>query len=279
MSKRAQVRELFDAINQVALPGDLVFQIKEYHAPAPLRLRAKKVLRRCLGYDYLDNTIWHTSVYSDARKESAGATVRPCIWHTGRTHVKEDHIPPAYFMNEPQEHGYAGSTSRVEIGRLEGITDEQQCKIMQYCRSMIGKPFGEDGLTYTFWTYMLGLPALFSTNRKISCQAYVYFAYAYAGIDFPHHLEYAPIFNLAKKRGYPLGHPSDKVNLRFPYLEDHHLYRDDRVTILLAAYQDKVGQALVSEPYPEKYSWNPKLKQVYKAQGLRTAVPARLAAL
>jgi hypothetical protein len=265
MSKRSEVRAVFNTVNEVALPGDMVFCIKEHLAAAPRWFGAKKVFRRYEGYHGLDHTTWHTGLYSAAKKERGGATVRPFILHTGKTDVREDHIPPAYFANDAPRPGTVDSTVRIEIGRFQGISDEQRCAIMEHGRSMMGMPFGEDGMIFTFWTYLFGLPALFSTNRKISCQAFVCMAYSSAGIDFPNHLEDAPIFNLAKRRGYPLGHPPDRVNLRFPYLEDHHLYRDDRITIVLAAYQDMESKAFVTERSPGKYSWNPALRQVYKA--------------
>jgi hypothetical protein len=262
-SRRSHNRVIFSRIVEVAEPGDVIFLISDYAQIMPQGMKLRRLYQRYMGMAPNDLTKWHIALYVGPRKERNSGTVRPVILHAVHAGVKEDYIMPSFFTNRMSQARGLEEISRIEVARFRGLTDEQRATIVRYCYDRVGMPFGEGGFKYTFWTYLLGLPAFAMTGKRIDCQTLVYRAYAEAGIDFPHHLEWAPFLNLGRLLGHPLGHPRDRVNLRYAYLEDYHFYRDPRVSPVLAISQDANTFEVSVEENPGKYSWNPVLRTVY----------------
>jgi hypothetical protein len=151
----------------------------------------------------------------------------------------------------------------LEVLRYDGLTEHQRDRIVTYCRGQLGKPFAELGWRYDVLTYAFGVPSALQDPEKASCHGLAFQAYEQAGIFFPHQLAGTPIFNLARYLGRPLGHPADRADSRRLYLRDHHLYRDNRFTSVLAAFDDpETGDLQVTEN-PGKYSWSVDLQQAY----------------
>jgi hypothetical protein len=64
--------------------------------------------------------------------------------------------------------------------------------------------------------------------------------------------------------GHPIGHPKDKVDPRYPYLMDHHIYRDPRFFLKAALYRDpKSSEIALQTDNLTKYSWNEDLREKY----------------
>lgn len=89
-------------------------------------------------------------------------------------------------------------------------------------------------------------------------------AYAAAGIHFPHPYKSFPFFNIGRYLGHPLGHPKDRVDPRYPYLMDIHIYRDPRFVLKAAVYQDPTTDEIILQTENlKKYSWNEALRGKY----------------
>lgn len=262
-SKRVARGTVYDAAVRAAAPGDLVFLITGTNG-VPAFSPLSRLYRRWQGVVSEDTALWHTAVYTGAEKERRGSSVRPKMIHAHRRGVTEEHIPPSFFTSERDVDASVVSSSRLEILRYEGITERQREQVVAYCRSKLGKPFTELGWRHDFMTYAFGFPCLRLDPARVSCHGLAFEAYERAGISFPHHLEAAPIFNLGRYVGHPFGHPADRASSKRLYLRDHHLYRDNRFRCLLAAFDHpETGELLVIEN-PGKYSWNPKLREVYR---------------
>lgn len=143
------------------------------------------------------------------------------------------------------------------------LDPDQRRAIVEYCRAQVGKPFDDRGWRQDIWTYAFGLRGGRRDPVRVSCHGLAYDAYNRAGVHFAHQLRTAPALNLARLAGRPLGHPPDRVDLLFPYLRDHHLYRDARFACVLAAYQDRATKEMVLADRPGKYSWDPYLRAAY----------------
>ena len=117
-------------------------------------------------------------------------------------------------------------------------------------------------------TYALGMPNVFHNQKQFSCQQLAIAAYAAAGIYFPHPYKAFPIFNIGRYLGHPLGHPKDRVDPRYPYLMDHHIYRDPRFVLKAAVYQDpNTDEIILQTENLKKYSWNEALREKYIKKG------------
>jgi len=65
-----------------------------------------------------------------------------------------------------------------------------------------------------------------------------------------------------------LGHPKDHVDPRYPYLMDHHIYRDPRFVLKAAVYQDpNTDEIILQTENLKKYSWNEALREKYINKG------------
>ena len=133
---------------------------------------------------------------------------------------------------------------------------------MDFAGSKVGCEFDRAG--GKFLTYMLGLPNVYRKKDQFECQQLVIEAYAAAGIYFPHPYRSFPAFNIGRYLGHPLGHPRDRVDPRYPYLMDHHIYRDPRFVLKAAILQDPETREIVLQTENlKKYSWNEELRERY----------------
>jgi hypothetical protein len=256
----------YKEIVRVAEPGDVVFLVTDGGtndaASAIRRLR-----RRWIGFARNDATQWHTTLYTGARKERKGATVRPYIIHSGRENgVDENHIPPTYFTNH-YEDGTLVSRRRIELVKSSDLQEAERKAVVSYAREQHGKPFHHLGARDDVRTYAFGIRARKLDHDRMSCHGLIFDAYQHAaGYTFPHQLHHAPFFNPGRYLRHPMGDRPDAVDLRRLYLHDIHLYRDPRFHLALTVYQDDDGDIHVVEN-PGKYSWSPALQHAY---GFRT---------
>jgi hypothetical protein len=254
---------LYEAIGRCARPGDVLFFITESESPGRAGWLSRRY-RGWIGLDDSDHTVWHTALYAGVVKERGGSYLRPEMIHARQGGVIEEHIPPSYYTNSLGERGVPERT-RLEVVSCPSIGPEQRESIVEYCRAQVGKPFDDRGWRQDLWTYAFGLRGAGRDPGSVSCHGLVYEAYDRVGVHFPHQLRATPAFNLGKHIGHPLGHPRDRVDLSFPYLRDHHLYRDDRFVCVLAIYQDRSSHEMIVVEDPPKYSWDHYLSAAYLA--------------
>ncbi len=263
MSRRQKLKIPYEAIMEVARPGDIVFLISDAG-----RLKHNtwfhREYRRWLGFDALDTTFWHTSVYVGPRKESKGAAFRPYIVHAIPKGTVETYVPPEYFRNTVENEIL--QHNRLEIIQSTALEPAAREKIVAYCREKLGKPFDNDERWYrNIATLLLGIRSLPMDPGRVSCHGLAFEAYQLVGMRFAHQLAQAP--NLwGRMFGHPLGHPKDAVNLRSNYLRDHYLYRDARFSCAIAIADTGSDESLAITLNPPKYSWNPVLQRIYGCQ-------------
>jgi hypothetical protein len=223
-----------------------------------LRLRAR--WRAHVGFDSDDWDAWHVAIYFRGRKRKGHIRVNPYFIHaTEQKGVQINQISPGDFTNESSE-----VRTRMEIVRFEGIRDEQRKEIIDFSLSKIGLAFDWSVGKHARLTYAFGLPNVLHKRNEFSCQQLVIDAYAAAGIYFPHPYKLFPIFNIGRFLGHPLGHPKDRVDPMYPYLYDHHIYRDPRFKVKAILYEDPIsGEIILKTKNLEKYSWNPEWKEKY----------------
>ena len=150
----------------------------------------------------------------------------------------------------------------MEILQYEDISKDQRNKIVDFISTKVGCEYDRERGKYI--TYAFGLPNIFHRQNKFSCQQLAIAAYAAAGIYFPHPYKAFPIFNIGRYLGHPLGHPKDHVDPRYPYLMDHHIYRDPRFVLKAAVYQDPTTDEIILQTENlKKYSWNESLRETY----------------
>jgi len=256
----------------VAEPGDLFFIVTHHPYKTlkgevtgkawreAIRIRMRSRWYEYLGWDREDWDIWHVAIHLGGRKRRGHKRINPYIIHAveGKG-VQVNHLTPGSFTNE----GLEGRT-RVEIVRFEGISKEQRKKIVDFAISKLGCSFDYSFHRNARLTYAFGLPNLRHNQNQFTCQQLVIAAYAAAGIYFLHPYGSFPICNIGRLLGHPLGHPKDRVNPRYPYLLDHHIYRDPRFVIKAVVYQDpKTGEIKLETKNLLKYSWNDVLREKY----------------
>jgi hypothetical protein len=289
LSREKQINELYSQIagvpdpetgiaqpeTGIAQPGDLVFlithhpcktlkseiKVKGWRESIRLRLRAR--WRVYLGFDSDDWDDWHVAIYYEGRKRKDHSRVNPYIIHaTEQKGVQINQISPGDFTNESPE-----VRTRMEIMQFEGITGEQRKEIVDFSLSKLGLEFDFSVGKHARTTYAFGLPNLLHNPNRYACQQLVIDAYAAAGIYFPHPYKAFPIFNIGRLLGHPLGHPKDRVDPRYPYLYDHHIYRDPRIALKAVVYQDaETGEGRLKTKDLQKYSWNKALRERYMAK-------------
>jgi hypothetical protein len=253
-SKRKVLQRFYSTINNLARPGDVVFFISERQKKAILS-PLTRLYRRWQGLADQDNSLWHTAILVEPKKESRGAHVRPHIIHATRKGVEEIHIPPSFFKSiRDDPDGESVQKGRIEIIQCPDLTAPQREEIVQYARTQIGKPFADLGWRHDILTYAFGLPSRRLHPNRVSCHALAFMAYRLVGFRFPHQLTHAPFFNLARVLGRPLGHPSHEVDLQRLYLRDHHLYRDSRFKNILRIFEDEESRQITMLQDPEKDS-------------------------
>ena len=77
-------------------------------------------------------------------------------------------------------------------------------------------------------------------------------------------LQVFPVVEYRAALGHPLGHPKDRVDPRYPYLMDHHIYRDPRFEVKAAVSYNVQSDCLELQTGTlRKYSWNPPLRVKY----------------
>lgn len=264
MSNRRARGQLYEAISRLAQPGDVLFFITESESPGSAG-QISRLYRRWVGLDDHDSTAWHTALYVGAVKEHGGSQLRSHMIHARTGGVIDEHIPPSYFSNSLGDRGVPERT-RLEVVTHAGLDPEQRRTILDHCHAQVGKPFDDRGWRQDLWTYAFGLRGAPRDPAGVSCHGLIYDAYDRAGVHFPHQLRSAPAFNVARFIGHPLRHPRDHVDLRYPYLRDHHLHRDDRFACALAIHQDHVSHEMVVTEHPGKYAWDPDLRATYSAR-------------
>jgi hypothetical protein len=229
MASKSSIRHvIYDTVVDLAHPGDVCFFITEdfncYNRLSPFQ----KMNRQWVGFAKCDISILHLGILSKFEKKQKSSQIRPYMIHsTKEKGVIEQHIAPEYFTSTNIEEGVTVSRTIMEILRNKDLSDIQNNNLVEFCRNQVGKSFPKsiigDNLTYLF-----GLPNLINSQNTFSCHSLVYIAFASIGVNFPHHLENAPIFNLARYLGHPINHSNASVNQKYAYLRDQHLYRDPR---------------------------------------------------
>ena len=259
----------------IAEPGDLVFMITHYPYKTlksevkgkgwieaiMIRLRAR--WRVYLGFDRNDCDDWHVAIYFQGKRRKDHKRINQYIIHaTGEKGVQSNQISPGDFTNESLE-----VRTRMEILQFEGIKNEQRKKIVGFALSKVGLAFDWSVGRHAIFTYAFGLPNLLHDQNKFSCQQLAIAAYAAAGIYFTHPYRSFPIFNIGRLLGHPLGHPKDRVDPRYPYLWDQHIYRDPRFLLKAVVYQDPgTGEVKLEKANLVKYSWNEALRNRYLSE-------------
>jgi hypothetical protein len=150
----------------------------------------------------------------------------------------------------------------MDVLRYEGLNDGQVSRLLEFCRQQIGKPFPKS-IRGESLTYIFGLPNVMFRPDRFACHSLIFAAFSHIGIDFPHHLEAAPFFNIARYLGHPLGHNGGKVNPRYTYLRDHHLYEDSRFRSILSLTWEQSTDEIVISNSSAKFSWNRHLANTY----------------
>lgn len=268
-SKSSIRRAIYEAIAGVARPSDVCFFITEDPDHYRRLSRWQRMYRRWMGFARGDPSIWHLGILSKFEKKPRSSQVRPYFIHSVEERgVTEQHISPEYFTSADVTRDDACRTV-MEILRYEGMTDEQSDRLLDFCRRQIGKRFPRSVRGESL-TYILGMPNILNSPDEFSCHSLVYAAFAHIGVEFPHHLEAAPFFNIAKYLGHPLKHERGKVNPRFPYLRDHCLYKDPRFKSLISLTWDRCTDEILIRENPEKFSWNPSLAAAYLPPSVAT---------
>jgi hypothetical protein len=286
MSKQSNINEIYSMIAGIVDPesgiarpgtgfaesGDLFFSITHYpyanfrDVVDGMDWKSSIWVRRktLLGFDRDDYDAWHVAIYTGGRKRKYHKRIN--LWITHSTSDKGIHaqqIIPKFFTN-----GGPGSRSRVEILQFKGISGEQRKIIGDFANAKLGLSFDRAKWRHTFLTYALGLPNIGHFINQYSCQQLAIAAYEAAGIHFPHPYKSFPIFNIGRYLGHPLGHPKDRVDPRYPYLMDHHIYRDPRFVLKAAVYQDpNTDEIILQTENLKKYSWNETLREKYIKKG------------
>ena len=273
MSKEKKINNLYAKISEIAVPGDLLFFIS--HNPfetydnkknaeswlCTLKSKIRSNWKQWLGIDKHDLDAWHIGIFYMAKKRKSHSRINPWIIHSTMTEgVHLSQITPQNFTVDASL-----ASRRIELLRYKGITEEQRKTIINYSYSKIGNSFDKSSIEQTMLPYICGLPNLYYDRAQFSCQQLVIASYAAAEIYFAHPFKSFPMFNIGRYLGHPLGHPRDRVNPRYPYLMDHHIYRDPRFQLKATIYQEpETGEFQLQQGNLYKYSWSKILTERYR---------------
>jgi len=272
VSKSSIRHAIYDVLVDLAHPGDVCFFITENYNCYNNLTRFQKTNRKWVGFSKNDISILHLGILSKFEKKPKSSQIRPYMIHsTKEKGVIEEHIQPEYFTSENIELGTTVCRTIMEILRYQDLSNEQNKNLVEFCRKQIGKPFPKS-ITGESLTYWFGLPNFFNNQSTFSCHSLVFSAFASIGVNFPHHLEHSPIFNLARYIGHPIKHHKDSVNPNFAYLRDQHLYRDPRFIGIVSITYDEKSHEIHFIENPLKYSWNPELAQIYGLNGYKQKI-------
>ncbi len=274
LSERAYQQIPYDAIVDVAPVGAIIFLITDTGRLATDNPLAR-IFRKWQGFAPVDTTNWHTTIYDGPRKESNGGRFRPYVIHSSTKGTTRDVLPREYFKNTVDDGRI--KHNRVEVLVNPDLSKADYQKVIEVCRSQLGKPFdGDPGWRREWPTYLLGIRSRRKKPEEISCHGLAYNAYHAAGMKFPHQLEAAPNL-LGRVLGKLPGHPPDHVDLDYLYLRDHHLYRDTRFQDLLAVAGGGTEIKNVQIKHlPGKYSWSKTLRQAYGFLALLALIPLEM---
>jgi Permuted papain-like amidase enzyme, YaeF/YiiX, C92 family len=272
-SREKLLNDLYSKIVEIAQPGDLLFYITQYPCESTnhknnniswrqyICEKTKPWWKQWLGFDRDDYDAWHVGIYFKKQKRIRHQRINPWIIHsTVAKGVHVEQVTPGIFVNKIHK-----AKRRVEILRFNEITEEQRKHIIDFAYSRVGSEYDHSKWKHTLLPYALGVPNVFYKQNQFSCQQLVIAAYAKAEIYFTHPFASFPIFNIGRYMGYPLGHQCDRVNVRYPYLMDHHLYRDPRFLVIATVYHEpETGEIRLERENLNKYSWNDTLKERYR---------------
>jgi hypothetical protein len=224
------------------------------------------MLRKWYGFERDDFDDWYVGIYYMAKKRRRHQRINlwmihshPSVSNEGETGVHVQQLSPKLFENESPN-----SQTRLEILKFEGLRHEQRKKIVDFAISKVGFKFDSAVGKHAGITLALGLPNVFHNPDKYACQQLVISAYANAGIYFSHPYRSFPLFNIGRYLGHPLGHPKGRLDPRYPYIYDHHIYRDPRFVLKSVLYQNpNTDETIFETKNLEKYSWRPNLKEKY----------------
>lgn len=261
----------------IADPGDLFFFVTHYPCqPVDDQIDTKTLQgiikmwtqpwrKELLGFERSDFDEWSVGIYVMGRKRERHTRINPWIIHShppdpephGGVHMQN--ISLRYLNSKILEEKH-----RIEILTFAHISQEERKRIVDYASSKIGAEFDFQVHRHAYLTYVFGLPNILHDQNRFSCQQLVISAYAAAGIYFPHPYRSFPKYNIGKILRHPLGHQKYRVNPKYPYLMDHHIYRDPRFLLKAALYWDsQSGEIKLETRNLQKYSWNKKLRDKY----------------
>jgi len=295
LSKEKRVNKIFDQIvgipdpkTRIAIPGtgiaeagDLLFFIthgsdkQSFYNSRPKTLKTRLItnplqpfFRRCSGYSKNDFDEWHVSIYFMGRKRKRHKRVNVWMLNSQPSIQKKREgvdirlLSPNFFLSGPTK-----SRRRMEILKFKGINKEQRKQIKDFSFSKTGSKFDYFIRRKALLTTIFGLPNFLHDQRMYACQSLIISAYHAAGICFSHPYHSFPLCNIGRYLGRPLGHSKEKVNPNYPYLMDHHIYRDPRFEVKAAVFFDqKTNDFKLEKGDIGKYSWNKKLRDIYLAE-------------
>jgi len=293
LSNERQIRKIFAQIagtpdlksritipgTGIVEPGDLLFFITHHsdkqsqckNVRNTLKERVKRPLKpfikRCFGFEKEDFDDWHLGIYFMGRKRKRHNRINLWMFHShppklklkGGVHIQ--HLSSTALMSN-----LPASQTRMEILCFKGIRKEQRKIITDFASLKIGSKFDNFIRRHAMLTLAFGLPNFMHNQRLFACQSLVVSAYHAAGIYFPHPSNSFPLFNIGRYLGRPLGHPKNRVNPNYPYLMDHHIYRDPRFEVKAAlSFDPKTKGIKLKTGNIETYSWSRKLRDSYLA--------------
>jgi hypothetical protein len=267
----------------IAEPGDLLFFI-EHHDINPLSRETKslkesigkpleRLFRKWYGFDSEDFDYWHIAIFYRGKKRKNHQRMNLWMIHShpptikGKGGIHIQHLSPSIFFNK-----FSSAKIRMEILQLKDICVNKRKQILNHALEKLGSNFDYFVLRHVKLTLAFGIPNFLHDQKLFSCQHLVTTAYSSAGIQFEHPFRSYPFYNICRYLGHPLGHPKNRVNLRYPYLMDHHIYRDSRFVLKAAVYQDiATGELYLETENLKKYSWDLGLREKYIA--MKALVP------
>jgi hypothetical protein len=272
-SREKIIDELYAEIAEIIEPGDLVFYITEYPHKSlrdeirdddwrsSIRTRLMPWFRPWFGLDRDDLDAWHVGIYCSKKKRKNHSRINLWIIHsTFKKGVHFEHLTPKQFSNNYD----LKLRSRIEIVQFEGIKDDQRERIIRFAHSKVGSAFDHSYSVNVILSYMFGLPSIWRNQNQFACQQLAICSYGAAGIRFEHPYRTFPKFNIGRMLGHPFGHTNNGVNPKYPYLMDHHIYRDSRFILKAVVFQDqKTNEYRIEKENLRKWSWNEEKRDRY----------------